>query len=816
MLIIHSASSAGVRYWQKEAVSSLWLGHGAHSLGLEGPVSGPDLADVLGGRAPGGPPLTPRPGLRRRQGWDLVLAAPKSFSLLAEGAERLSLPQAPALTGAFGDAVSDTIAALEERVAFVASGGQRRPAPGVVAASFQHVASEAGQPHFHSHVVLANLGRLANPPPGRSEWGCLVGNELWRWREALSAGFHMALRDHLARAGLRFTWQLWAGGLGEIAEVPTHAREAASTRSHQVAEASAAFGSLSRAASRVAQGQSRQAGGRGPVAGPALSDAEVTAVLDRAGTAALTIPRLPGTGRRAGARGPEGDVAEALAGRASTFAEPDVLVALSETVPDGALSLPAATALARQWYQYQPGHGGKGPTTARAAVADERVVDLVVEGRFARRAAVSPWLAERELAELGAGPSAAAAAISLTCGGEAVSLVPRAPFLDQAEVVDAARSVWQAAGITVALVTPNDVGSRRWHALTSLLPPGPGHGRGSTERARTLVVDAADHLSPVALERLVGQAAGTNTKLVLVAGGSVPGSDRPLAQALDRLAAEHLPPALAAMATASAGARWAGPGAATSLRPAWPHTMVSQPGSMVHGALSGPQALAHLLQRWANARQASPAVGGLVPVSSAPLMVAFGPAEAEALNAAAKQLTRAGPPFYHEPWAGPASERGDVLLGSRWYGPGDEVMALRRLGQAPPATRGVVVGTAGGTVSVNWHRGSEQWTASVGPSEAASMGHGYATTLPYLRGADVGVKLFLLGAPGHLGLRQGQCQEAWLTLAGSGQPSFGPVGREARRTMGLAELEPYLTLKEINRGPLPPPRERPRGPSLSP
>lgn len=789
MLVINSASGGGVRYWQQEAVASRWLGQGAHALGLEGAVTRDDLVATLAGRAPDGTALTARPGLRRRQGWDLVLAAPKSFSLLAEAGLRLDLPAGPVLVDAYRQAVADTVTTLEGRAAFVVSGGQRRPAPAVVAACFEHLKSDAGQPHFHSHVVLANLGALpvgepvGGQPAGERRWGCLVGDELWRWREALGAGFHMALRDHLARAGLYFTWELSPGGLGELTEVPATARAAASTRSTEVAASRASFGSVSRAADRVAQGSSRSGTRAVPVERPQWGDDQAAAVLAEAqgrpapATAAPAVPT----------------VAEALAGRSSTFTEPDVVVALGETAPSG-LGLSSAVDWARQWCPPDRGPA----TTPRSRGVDERIVDLFVEARFARCAQVSPVLAERELAELGTAPGVAEAALGITCGGEGVSIVPSAPWLAQAEVIDAARSVWQAAGMTVEVAAPTEISARRWQALTSLRPPGTpvraptgptgptgltgvtGHGRVTSGRA--LVVDAADHLGPLALADLVDRATRSGTKLVLVAQGTVPGRQRPLSEALEHLAQAYAPPG-----------DWS---PARLPGPAWPHGRVDDDSGLLHGALSGPQSIAHLVQAWAQAvTRASSA--------EAPMMVALGPAEAEALNAAGRQCS---------PAAGP-----HVLLGRRWYGEGDQVMALRRLGQVPTATRGVVMGTEEDGVLVRWRRGGDSWTASVGQGQAGSLGYGYATTVPYLRNLGDDVALLALGPPAHLGPRQGQCREAWVTLAGSGLPSFGPGGREARLRAGWEELSSYRAR------PSPEPqvgrdltvRRRPPGPALS-
>jgi hypothetical protein len=141
---------------------------------------GPGSSTCSLGQAPGGGTLTARPGLRRRHGWDLVFAAPKSLSLLAAAG-----PEADAakLRGAYRQAVTDTVATLEDRAAWARRAGDLVPAQ-VVAGAFEHHDNDAGHPHLHAHVVLANLG-LA----GDGKWSCLVGDELWRWREGLGAGF---------------------------------------------------------------------------------------------------------------------------------------------------------------------------------------------------------------------------------------------------------------------------------------------------------------------------------------------------------------------------------------------------------------------------------------------------------------------------------------------------------------------------------------------------------------------------------------------------------------------------------------------------
>jgi hypothetical protein len=679
------------------------------------------------------------------------------------------------LREAYRRAVTDAVSTLEDRAAWVRRAGHLVPAYGVVAGAFEHVDNDAGQPHLHSHVVLANLGLAAD-----GGWSCLVAGELWRWREGLGAGFQLALRGRLAEAGFDFRWSLSPGGLGEIATVPGAAIAAASLRSRTVESAARRFGSESAASGRVAQGRSRRAGPRpGPGEGEhgARPAATVTGWARQEAAAVLSTaratPALPPPPPSSTA------VTEALARRGSLFNEPDVLVALAESCPAG-LRLPEAADWARRWCEASeapsfspvPGRDAGGPapatgrtrwTSARATQLDHRVIDLAVEARFAKTAAVSPAVAEGELAALGVGGQLARAAFALACSGEGVAVLPAAPWLDQAACVDAARAVWQAAGMTVELACPTELSGRRWRALTSLEAPGaariaatplanrPGH--------KVLVVDAADHMSPVALAQLVDQATTRRTKLVLVVGGTVPGRGPSMARSLDRLADQRAGSPLADLAGA---AGWAV--AATAA--------ISLPGIGVRGSLTGAAAMAHLVA----AGDAAARAGQFSPV-----MVAFGPAEAEALNAAARAARAA---------AGPGG-RQEHTLGERSYAVGDEVLALRRIGPIPAATRGTVVALGGGAraVDVEWRAPAGPRTSPVGAEHASCLGYGYATTVPYLRSCEPGRdNLLVLGDPLALAVRAAPVAAAWVTLAGPGLPAAGAAGMTLRQRAGTAQL----------------------------
>jgi hypothetical protein len=160
-------------------------------------------------------------------------------------------------------------------------------------------------------------------------------------------------------------------------------------------------------------------------------------------------------------------------------------------------------------------------------------------------------------------------------------------------------------------------------------------------------------------------------------------------------------------------------------------------------------------------------------------MVAFGPAEAEALNTAARAARAT---------AGPAG-RPERTLGQRSYAVGDEVLVLRRIGPVPGATRGTVVALGAGTIEVEWRGRAGPRTTSVGPAHAPCLGYGYATTVPYLRSCEPERdRLLVLGDPLALSGRAAPVDAAWVTLAGPGVPAAGAAGLAQRRRAGIAQL----------------------------
>src|SRR3546814_11137650 len=96
-------------YYSESGLSpSEWQGAGAEALGLSGEVDRDQFRDLLDGKVAGKQLGTVRDGqLEHRPGWDVTLSAPKSVSLMAEGAGDRRLIAAP------GEAVRNARAHIE-------------------------------------------------------------------------------------------------------------------------------------------------------------------------------------------------------------------------------------------------------------------------------------------------------------------------------------------------------------------------------------------------------------------------------------------------------------------------------------------------------------------------------------------------------------------------------------------------------------------------------------------------------------------------------------------------------------------------------
>src|SRR5579862_4158469 len=216
-----------------------WVGRGAGGLGLSGKVAPESFAAVLSGSDPHSGPIS---GLDRRRvqvhAYDLTFCAPQSVSLL----HALSEPDVSEAVGrGHGQAVAAGVEYLEDHALTVRRprGEARRvpvPADSAPAAAFVHRTSRALDPHLHTHVVLANVGRS---PEGT--WSALDGRGLYAHAAAAGALYQAQLRHELTES-LGVTWGPLVGGRADVAGIGPDVRRAFSQRSEQIAAHLAARG----------------------------------------------------------------------------------------------------------------------------------------------------------------------------------------------------------------------------------------------------------------------------------------------------------------------------------------------------------------------------------------------------------------------------------------------------------------------------------------------------------------------------------------------------------------------------------------------
>ena len=676
MLVVTPISPSAAAYFLGGTDRGRWEGGGCLALGLEGPVEPVALRRVLAGRHPAsGQDLRRRRPSYRRAGWDLVFAAPKSLSLLAALARRADRE---AIVGAHVAAVGDALGWLERHGCRGRRGGATMPA-GMTVARYTHHSSDAGEPHLHSHALLANLAWL---DPGG--WSALASSPLWPSTRPLGGLYRLALRARLVEAGLPLRWRPGRPPHPELLDVegvPAAAVAAASRRRREVGGTLAEWddpGLAGRAARRAVRGASRRRS-----QGPPLPDRSPwPALVAAAGLAPADAARLCHAARQQGAdaSAPGADLAAAvtdwLRRRATTFTGLDVVRAVTAVTAGPMLPAALDEWVGRFCADPEPLRAGVRYTTA---AADADLAELLVAAR-----------AHPSLPPVGLDAASHAGGVhpGLGDGGHAGGLARSGPgvvvlrgrpgadaLLEQAATLAACAEAWEAAGHQVALDAPGP-SLRRWEALTGLraasagIPPA------------VLVVDRADRRPTPELRALVAATSATGTALVLVEGGTLPARRHPASGVLERLPGpEHLRGPVPVL----------GPPPPAGGRRRAPHR-------------SPADAVAALVERWA-----------AFPPDSRPALVGMGPAEVRALNVAARaRLVAAGA------LAGPA-----LVVAGRAYQAGDRVMALRRLGVAA-GTHGTVteIGAGGASMTVAWP-GS---LAALDRHDARRVGHGYAAS----------------------------------------------------------------------------------------
>jgi conjugative relaxase-like TrwC/TraI family protein len=338
----------------------IWTGQGAAALGLEGVVEdgqlgilirgdNPLTGDKLRRRHPKARTITvekinPATGERRLEektlrpvaGFDLVFSVPKSVSVLhALGDEETRR----AVNEAHASAWQAALAYLEDEACVVrrgTGGAAREHGEGFVAAAYQHRTSRAQDPHLHTHVIVANMGRR----PSDGKWRALDGEAILKtYRLAAGYLYQAHLRDELSRT-LGVEWETPHKGLADLRGVPRQVVDVFSTRRAQVVEHMDDHGTSGFWAAQVAALDTRdrkehvdlatlREDWRARAAEQGLGRAELAATMRRVQRREPDSRELLAIARSL--LGPEG-----LTEHSTAFSDPDLVIAWSEAHAQGA------------------------------------------------------------------------------------------------------------------------------------------------------------------------------------------------------------------------------------------------------------------------------------------------------------------------------------------------------------------------------------------------------------------------------------------------------------------------------------------------
>lgn len=251
-----------------------WVGSARHLIARDGPITEGEWTRVLAGHNPvTGTPFRPTapttthtrtridpdsgdvvsfPVIHRPvAGIDVMVSAPKSISLLLA----LDGPHLTILGAAHATAWRDALALLEREACVVRTPEGRAPGVGFLGAAFTHATNRDGDPHLHTHIVLANQTQIDRDP----QWRALDATPLFvHWQRAADAIYSARLRHELTRH-LGLTWRRDGPTHIEIAGVSRRAIAHASARMGAVHAHAERFDVHSAHGRRIAQRASRPA-----------------------------------------------------------------------------------------------------------------------------------------------------------------------------------------------------------------------------------------------------------------------------------------------------------------------------------------------------------------------------------------------------------------------------------------------------------------------------------------------------------------------------------------------------------------------------
>jgi conjugative relaxase-like TrwC/TraI family protein len=521
-----------------------WGGAGATRLGLEGEVTRDAYRMAFG---PGGfrDPLTGQRLVQtKRPGFELVVAAHKSLSLLG------AVGRADDMHAILDAQTAGTMGYLE---GWAQSRGGRRgraavatPTSGLVYAVTRHGTSREGDPHAHDHVLVANVCEMRDAAGGykalksdelrdRDEAATMVGR-LHSAAKAVGLGY--AIETDQGRSGRARDWR--------IVGIPTEVCEVFSKRSDQIADYLEEMGYSSYRARNVAARRNRpikRFTGTDQLLGRWIAELEVhgwtldrlVASLDHARRQCrgLAPPLTAGEVERLAAEllDPEGE----FMARWKVFDRPRLVAEIAPLLyghDPAELNRVVDRVLASALVVPLIGIAGAAeqPYTAAAVLATEQTIAYALEGFTRRRApAVAQELVDQaaaaKQAQLGHRLSAGQRrAVERICGlGRAVDVIVGVAGSGKTTALDVAARALEAAGYQV-LGTATSGQAARTLNHHARIPSGTvrsllwrlEHRQVTLNERSVLVLDEASLTADIDLARLLLAVNRAHGKLVLV------------------------------------------------------------------------------------------------------------------------------------------------------------------------------------------------------------------------------------------------------------------------------------------------------------
>ena len=540
-----AAVASGVEdyYSGRGEAAGRWVGAGAKTLALSGVVDGDGLRAVLEGRDPEtGVPLG-RVRSDHVPGFDLTFRAPKSVSVLfGLGGFEVSAQ----VRCAHDTAVDEALGYLERAACWSRRGtdGVRQVSGGgFVGAAFRHRSSRAGDPHLHTHVLVANM---TQGPDGR--WATLDGRHLYLHAKTAGYLYEAHLRVELTQR-LGVVWRPVVNGIADVDGIPDTVLRAFSTRRVEIEAALAERGASSPRAAEIAALDTRKAKEYG-ISPEAMTERWRTQALGL-GVEADAMDAVVGRTRAgSAARGEIDERIEQLLGpdgltaHSSSFDRRDVLRAWCEHFAEGASVrrieqladettaapqiVPLRSAESPSLRRRSSGRRIQAPalpsySTADLLALEHRVIDRAVADRGDDTAVADEdalRVALRARPELSEEQTALVA--GLTTNGHAIDVVVAPAGTGKTFALDGARDAWQHSGNRVIGTALAARAAAELEAsagipsqtITSLLADLDNPNHGSLPPGTVVIVDEAGMVGTRTLARLIDHT--TRAKLVLV------------------------------------------------------------------------------------------------------------------------------------------------------------------------------------------------------------------------------------------------------------------------------------------------------------